>query len=79
MSIAEQIQTIKYGLFTDGYPPAEMRQILDNGTQNVVHWVRVRPAVEAIGQMPWYELDHQWRFFLDEERYPIGTIGASLS
>lgn len=72
MSIAAQIQTIKHGLFTDGYPPAEMRQILDNGTQTVIHWGRVRPAIEAIGQMPWYELDSQWQFFLNEERYPIG-------
>lgn len=72
MSIAEQVQTIRRGLFTDGYSPDEMRQILDNGTQNVVHWGRVRPAVEAIGQMPWYELDRQWQFFLDEERYPTG-------
>ena len=72
MSIAEQVQIIRRGLFTDQYPPSEMRQILDNGTQTVVHWARLRPAVVAIGQMPWYDLDHQWQFFLDEGRYPIG-------
>ena len=22
--------------------------------------------------MQWYELDPQWRFFLDEDRYPVG-------
>ena len=72
MSIAEQVQIIRHGLFTDEYPPSEMREILDNGTQTIIHWARVRPAVVAIGEMPWYELDRQWRFFLDEERYPVG-------
>ena len=72
MSIAEQVQFIRRGLFTDEYPPSEMRQILDNGTQTVVHWARVRPAIVAISQMPWYDLDPQWQFFLDEDRYPTG-------
>lgn len=72
MSIAEQVQIIRRGLFTEGYDPGEMRQILDNGTQTVVYWARVRPAIVAIGEMPWYDLDPQWRFFLDEERYPVG-------
>lgn len=72
MSIAEQVQIIRRGLFTDGYEPHEMRQILDNGTQTVVYWARVRPAVVAVGEMPWYDLSPQWQFFLDEERYPIG-------
>ena len=72
MSIAEQVQIIRRGLFTEGYDPGEMRQILDNGTQTVVHWARVRPAIVAIGEMPWYDLDQQWQFFLDEERYPVG-------
>ena len=49
-----------------------MRQILDNGTQTVVNWARVRPAVVAVGEMPWHRLDNQWQFFLDQERYPIG-------
>ncbi len=72
MSITQQIQTIKRGLFTDEYSPLEMRQILDNGTQSVIHWGRIRPAVMALGEMPWYELDANWQFFLNEERYPIG-------
>ena len=72
MSIAEQVQIIRRGLFTDGYDPSEMLQILDNGTQTVVYWARVRPAVVAAGEMPWYDLSPQWQFFLDEERYPIG-------
>ena len=72
MSIAEQVQIIRRGLFTDGYEPSEMRQILDNGTQTVVHWARVRPAIVAIGEMPWYDLNQQWQFFLDEGRYPVG-------
>ena len=72
MSIAEQVQIIRRGLFTNEYPAIDMRQILDNGTQTVVHWARVRPAVVAISEMQWYELDPQWRFFLDEDRYPVG-------
>ena len=72
MSIAEQIQTIRHGLFANNYEPLAMRQILDNGTQTVVNWERIRPAVMALDQMPWHELDPRWQFFLNEERYPIG-------
>lgn len=72
MSIAEQVQTIRHGLFADAYNPLEMRQILDNGTQQVIYWGRIRPAVLTLGQMPWHQLDSQWNYFLDEERYPIG-------
>ena len=78
MSIAEQVQIIRRGLFTDGYDPGEMRQILDNGTQTVVNWTRVRPAIVAIGEMPWYDLNQQWQFFLDEERYPVGRRPMDL-
>ena len=49
-----------------------MFQVLDNGTQRVVNWRRVRPAVEALSNMPWYQLDRQWEYFLDTDRYPIG-------
>ena len=49
-----------------------MRQILDNGTQQVINWGRIRPAVVALSQMPWCNLDNQWHYFLDQERYPIG-------
>lgn len=72
VSIAEQVQIIRHGLFREEYPPDDMRQILDNGTQTVVNWARVRPAIIAIGKMPWHDLDSQWNFFLDEERYPLG-------
>ena len=72
MSIAKQVQTIRRGLFTDGYNPLDMLQILDNGTQSVVHWGRVRPAVVALREMPWHRLDSQWEYFLDESRYPVG-------
>ena len=72
MSIAEQVQTIRRGLFTNEFPPLDMRQILDNGTQSVVNWGRIRPAVVALGQMPWHDLDSQWQYFLEEARYPIG-------
>ena len=72
MSIAEQVQTIRHGLFTNEYQPLEMRQILDNGTQQVINWGRIRPAVIALSQMPWHDLDTQWHYFLDQERYPVG-------
>ena len=72
MSIAEQVQTIRHGLFTNEYQPLDMRQILDNGTQQVTNWGRIRPAVVALSQMPWCDLDTQWHYFLDQERYPIG-------
>ena len=72
MSIAEQVQTIRHGLFADNYNPLEMRQILDNGTQQAINWGRIRPAVVALSQMPWHQLDSQWDYFLDEERYPVG-------
>ena len=49
-----------------------MTEVLDNGTQRVVHWQYIRPAVEALSQMPWHELDNQWDYFMDEERYPVG-------
>ena len=47
-------------------------QVLDNGTHRVMNWRRVRPAVEALSDMPWYRLDAQWEFFLDRDRYPVG-------
>ena len=72
MSITQQVQTIRHGLFADGYAPHEMRQILDNGTQQVVNWGRIRPAVVTLNRMPWCNLDSQWEYFLDEGRYPIG-------
>ena len=73
MSIAEQVQTINRGLFTEGeHQPHTMRQILDNGTQQVVNWRRLRPAVVAIREMRWHRLDPQWDYFLDEDRYPVG-------
>lgn len=71
MSIAEQVEVIRQGLFTDEYPADAMRPIFRSGTQMVVHWSRVRPAVVALAEMPWYSLDREWSFFLDEERYPV--------
>ena len=72
MSLAQQVQTINNGLFEPDYPPEEMVQVLDNGTQRVVNWRRVRPAVEALSDMTWCQLDHQWEYFLDRDRYPVG-------
>ena len=73
MSIVEQVQTIRRGLFIKGeHHPLQMRQILDNGTQQVVNWERLRPAVIDLREMPWHQLDPQWDYFLDEIRYPVG-------
>ena len=71
MSLAEQIQLINDGLFNPEHSPTELRQVLDNGTQRVVNWRSIRPAIEALQQMPWYQLNQQWDFFMDQERYPI--------
>ena len=72
MSLSQQVQSINDGLFDRNYPPDHLIQLLDNGTQRVVNWRRVRAAVEALAEMPWYELDLQWAFFMDRDRYPGG-------
>ena len=72
MSLAQQVQTINDGLFSPVYPPMQMVQVLDNGTQRVVHWQHVRPAVETLSGMSWPQIDPQWDYFLDHNRYPTG-------
>ena len=72
MSLTEQIQMIQDGLFDNNFPPGDLQQVLSNGTQRAVNWRRIRPAVEALRQMSWYQVDSQWDFFLDPERYPVG-------
>ena len=72
MSLTEQIQMIQDGLFDNKFPPGDLQQVLSNGTQRAVNWRRIRPAVEALRQMSWYQADSQWDFFLDPERYPVG-------
>ena len=72
MSITQLVKTINEGLFNPERPPTSMTQVLDNGTQRVGHWRYIRAAVEALSQMQWYELNHQWDYFMDEERYPVG-------
>ncbi len=72
MPIAQQVQSINDGLFDPNFPPDDLLQVLDNGTQRVVNWRRVRPAVLALRDMGWYDVDPQWDFFLDTGRYPEG-------
>ena len=72
MSITQLVKTINEGLFNSERPPTSMTQVLENGSQRVEHWQYIRPAVEALSQMPWLRLDEQWDYFLDEERYPVG-------
>lgn len=73
MSLAERISVINRGLFSANSPADEMRQILPDGTQEVVNWTTVRPALLELDAMSWCQLQDEWRYFLDENRYPIGT------
>ena len=72
MSLAEQIQAINDGLFDPEFPPDSLEEVLSNGTFRAVNWHRIRPAIEALKQMAWYNLDRQWEFFLEPDRYPEG-------
>lgn len=73
MSLAERISVINRGFFTPGYPAEQMKQILPDGTQEVVNWATVRPALLELDAMPWFQLQDEWRYFLDENRYPVGS------
>ena len=73
MSLAEQIAIINRGFFSPNAPADEMVQILSDGTRKAVNWHQVRPALLELEKMPWCVLDNQWQYFLEEERYPIGT------
>lgn len=73
MSLAEQIAIINRGFFSPNAPADEMVQILSDGTRKAINWHQVRPALLELKKMPWCVLDNQWQYFLEEERYPIGT------
>ena len=73
MSLAERISVINRGFFAANSPADEMKQILPDGTQEVVNWTTVRPALLELDAMSWCQLQEEWRYFLDENRYPIGT------
>ena len=73
MSLAEQIAVINRGFFSDNAPADAMEQILSDGTQQVVNWHQVRPALLELSAMPWCQLQSEWQYFLDENRYPPGT------
>ena len=70
MSLAEQTQLIKNGLFNPDFPPGDTVEILSNGTRHVVNWQRLRPALEALKEMSWYDLNSEWDYFLDTNRNP---------
>ena len=72
MSLAEQIQVISNGLFDPTFPPETLEQVLSNGTSRVVTWHRMRPAIASIKQMTWCNVQSEWDFFLDPDRYPVG-------
>lgn len=73
MSLAEQIAVINRGFFSANAPADAMEQILSDGTQQIVNWQQVRPALLELEAMPWCQLQSEWRYFLDENRYPVGT------
>ena len=70
MSVSQKVQIIIDGLFDKDYPPDQMQQVLSIGMQQVVNWPRLRPAIIALDEMPWYGLDAPWRHFLDDAQYP---------
>lgn len=70
MSVSQKVQIINDGLFDKDHPPAQMKQVLSIGVHEVVNWPRLRPALIALDEMPWYSLDAQWRHFLDDAQYP---------
>lgn len=74
MSLAEQIAVINRGFFSDNAPADAMEQILSDGTQKIVNWHQVRPALLELAAMPWCQLQDEWQYFLDENRYPAGTL-----
>lgn len=73
MSLAERISVINRAFFSSASPAIETRQILPDGTQEVVNWTTVRAALLELDAMPWCHLQDEWQYFLDEKRYPIGT------
>lgn len=73
MSLAEQISVINRAFFSVNSPADEMKQILPDGTQEAVNWTTVRPALLELDAMSWCQLQDEWRYFLDEKRYPIGA------
>ena len=72
MSLFRAVQVINDGLFDDQYRAYDLREILSNGTQRVSNWNRIRPALVALREMPWFELESEWGYFLDVTRYPVG-------
>ena len=72
MSIIQLVKTINEGFFDPERPPTSTTEVLNNGTQRVENWQRIRAAVEALATMPWCKLDDQWLYFMDEDRYPVG-------
>ena len=72
MPLAQQVQAINDGLFDHNFPPNQFHQVLNSGTLRVVNWRRVRPAVVALQDMDWCDIDQRWDFFLDTDGYPVG-------
>ena len=73
MALAEQVAVINRGFFSENAPADAMEQILSDGTQQIVNWHQVRPALLELMAMPWCQLQDEWNYFLNESRYPVGT------
>lgn len=70
MSIARNVQLIYDGLFNPEYPPDKLDERLANVSIRVVNWPRCRRALMVLDEMNWYNLSSDWRYFLEEEKFP---------
>ena len=70
MSIARNIQLIYDGLFNSQYPPDQFDERLPNVSTRFVNWPRCRRALMVLADMTWYDFDQDWRYFLEEEKFP---------
>ena len=70
MSIARNVQLIYDGLFNPEYPPDQLEDRLSGVSIRVVNWPRCRRALLVLDGMNWHELDTNWRYFLEEEKFP---------
>lgn len=70
MSIARNVQLIYDGLFNPEYPPDKLEDRLAGVSMRVVNWPRCRRALSVLDSMTWHQLDNNWRYFMEEEKFP---------
>ena len=73
MRMADKIELINRGFFNPESPPQRAESLGDGRRRFVVvNWPTVRPALEALKEMPWHQLHPDWNIYLDDLRHPIG-------